>query len=567
MKYFATFILFVSFVFTHSALAQTQEQIAQAQEEMAANANIPLESYIKSETSKTNRAIGGEASTADIKPFGSSLFESGASLRQRNTVNPKYLIAPGDKISIQLWGAVDAANVHIVDNQGNIFVPNVGPINVLGIEAQALNQTVTERVKQIYTDNVNIYVNLLASTPVGVFVTGNVTRPGQYAGAASDTILFYLQQAGGILSERGSYRKIDIIRDDSVVMSVDLYAFLNAGQMPAHSFKDGDVVLVSARGPTITAEGIMGVSRSYELLTETSSGQEIVDLVRPAVEVTHVSVTGVRNQQPIARYFGLDDFANFTVQDGDNLLFNDDLRAQVISVMLSGSYLGPSFYAVDSDTRLHDLLATVPVEQDQANVNAVYILRESVKLEQQRLLNESLDRLERSVFTAPASSDGEARLRAQEAQLVGQFIARARQAEPLGRVVVAVDGRVSNIRLEQGDEIVIPAFSDLVNVAGEVMMPQAIVYSDKRSIEDYVSLAGGFTDRANMSTYLIVHANGATTLVDDSSPWFGANNTTKLKPGDQIVILPKVDSKLMQTVKDITQIIFQIAVAADVVRD
>ncbi len=567
MKYLAKVFVFVGVLFAGNVWSQTQEQIEEARAQAQASASIPLETYIKSETNPPTRGGAIPPPSANILPFGSSLFESGAALRQRSAVNPQYLIAPGDKISVQLWGAVDAANVHIVDNQGNIFVPNVGPINVMGAQAQQLNQVVTERVKQIYTDNVNIYVNLLASTPVGVFVTGNVTRPGQYAGSASDTILFYLQQAGGILAERGSYRKIDIIRDEKVLASVDLYAFLNAGKMPIHSFKDGDVVLVTARGPSIIAEGIKGVSRSYELIQAQSSGKEIVELVRPAVEVTHVSVTGVREQQPIARYFSLEEFSTFTVQDGDNLLFNDDLRAQVISVTLSGSFLGPSIYALDSDVRLHDLLASVPVEPEQANTSAVYILRESVKLEQKRLLDDSLDRLERSVFTAPASSDGEARLRAQEAQIVGQFIDRARNVEPLGRVVVAVNGKVSNIRLEQGDEIVIPAYSDLVNVAGEVMIPQAIVFDNNRSIEDYVNMAGGFTDRANTSTYLIVHANGATTLVDDSSPWFGASNSTKLAAGDQIVILPKVDSKLMQTVKDITQIIFQIAVAADVVRD
>ncbi|MFC4700080.1 polysaccharide biosynthesis/export family protein [Glaciecola siphonariae] len=565
MRIFALTISLLLCIYSSHTNAQSAEQLAQAQEQAAASADIPLESYIKSQNSERLLPLRNNGSTdQEITPFGANLFEKNTAARQRATVNPEYLIAPGDKISIQLWGAVDSANVHIVDNQGNIFVPSIGPIQVAGLRAQNLNEAVTARVKQIYTDNVNIYVNLLASTPVGVFVTGNVERPGQYAGSASDSILFYLQQAGGILPARGSYRQIDIIREQAVVASIDLYDFMLSGRLSSHAFKDGDVVLVNPRGPSVVVEGVESTPRSYELNAPQVDGAGVLKLVRPDVDVTHVSITGVRSQQPIARYLTLDSFSNFTVQDGDTLLFNDDLRAQVISVMLAGSYLGPSFYALDNSARLHDLLASVPVEPSQANIDAVYILRESVKQEQKRLLDDALDRLERSIFTAPASSDGEARLRAQEAQLVSEFIERARKIEPLGRVVVAVDGQVANIRLEQGDEVVIPPYSDLVNVAGEVMLPQAIVYQEGRTIEQYIGLAGGFTDRANKATFLLVHANGATTLIDDGGPWFSQNSARALQPGDQILILPKVDSKLMQTVKDITQIIFQIAVAANV---
>ncbi|TOK01199.1 sugar transporter, partial [Vibrio parahaemolyticus] len=76
--------------------------------------------------------------------------------------------------------------------------------------------------------------------------------------------------------------------------------------------------------------------------------------------------------------------------------------------------------------------------------------------QQKERLEESLHRLERSVFTAPASSDGEARIRAQEAQMVMQFVDRARKVQPLGKVVVSDSGKVANILLEQGDKVVIP---------------------------------------------------------------------------------------------------------------
>jgi hypothetical protein len=210
------------------------------------------------------------------------------------------------------------------------------------------------------------------------------------------------------------------------------------------------------------------------------------------------------------------------------------------------------------------LLNTVEFDEEQADLSSIYIVRESVKTQQKALLEESLARLERLVFTAPASSDGEARLRAQEAQLVAQFIDRARKVEPKGKVVVSIDGNVSDVRLEQGDEVVIPQFSDLINVSGEVMLPQALVFKQDASISDYVNWAGGYTDRANKNTIVIIHPNGQTSIVNNGNYWFGSGAETKLKAGDQLLITPKADSKLMQTFKDVTQIIFQIAVAANV---
>ncbi len=528
-----------------------------------------LESFINS--GSVQNAPGQATDVAEQNklgvPFGASLF-SHASLNQRRSANnPNYQLAPGDKVSVQLWGAVNQSAVHVVDNQYNLFIPNVGPIELENTSASDLNDVVSRKIKQVYTDNVNIYVNLLASTPVGVLVSGGVMLPGEYAGTSNDSVLHFLKRAGGIDVVRGSYRDVKIIREGDVVQQVDLYEFLTEGKLASHSFKDGDVVLVSPRGLTIAVKSDVG-NTIYEFPHDVVTGEQMLLLSKPDVSISHIAVKGVRNKKPVSQYLTREEFSRLVLADGDELLFNEDLRPQVISVELSGSYLGPSYHAVPSSTKLVELLDHIEVNPEQADVSSVYIIRESVKQQQRALLDASLSRLERSVYTAPASSDGEARLRSQEAQLVAQFIERARQIEPVGKVVVSLNGKPANIRLEQSDTVVIPAKSDLVNISGEVMLPQAVVFANDASIDDYVSWAGGFTDRANQDDVVVIHANGATSVIKLSrNGWFSAASDYKLQAGDQILILPKVDEKLMQSVKDITQIIFQIAVAANVALD
>ncbi len=488
-------------------------------------------------------------------PYGANLFAGGYETERHDGLNDDYLIAAGDKLSIWLWGAVNLSEVVTVDNQGNIFLPNIGPINVLNTPASKINQVVTKKIRTVYKDNVSIYVNLLTATPVSVYVSGSVIRPGQYAGIASDSLLYFLKRAGGIDSERGSYRSIRIVRNGKTLQQNDLYQFLQLGELKSFNFKDGDVLFVDSQKPTVSVTGTVKNPFKFELMADTITGSDMLALAKPYAKVSHVGIMGTRDNGPFSTYLDMNTFKTFEVKDGDQLIFNDDLRAQILDVQVSGSYLGPSYYAVKKSTRLHTLLSNIEIDPALANYQSIYILRKSVAERQKEMIEQSLQRLERTLFTAPVSSDGEAAIRAKEAEMILAFSERARKIQPLGKVVVSDKGNVANILLEQGDIVVIPERSDLIQIGGEVVMPQALVFNPKADIEDYVAWAGGYSERANYKQPLILKANGMLKSDDD----------TKLEAGDQILIMPRVDSKTMQVVKDITQIVYQIAVAADVI--
>lgn len=488
-------------------------------------------------------------------PYGANLFAGGYETERSDGMNDNYLIAPGDKLNIWIWGAVNFSNVVTVDNQGNIFIPDVGPINVKNVPASQVNNLVTSKIGDVFTNNVNIYVNLLTTTPVSVFVTGPVIRPGQYAGQSSDSVLYFLKRAGGIDSERGSYRQIKVLRQNQVIQKIDLYEFMQQGRMPKLSLKDQDVILVEPQGPMINVAGKVRNPFRFELTQRNTLGSELINYALPLAKVSHVGVIGDRPSGPFSIYMPFKDFASLQLKDGDKVLFNDDMHAQVYDVQVTGSYMGPSYFTVRKETKLHDLLNHIPIDPKLADYQSIYLMRKSVAARQKEMLDESLNRLERSVFTAPASSDGEAAIRAKEAELVMQFVEKARKIQPLGKVVVSDKGIIANIQLEQGDQIVIPNKTDLIQVGGEVLMPQAVVYNANADLDDYVAWAGGFTERANDKRIAVVHANGLVEFKGQGS----------VQAGDQILVLPKVDSKTMQSVKDITQIIYQIAVAADVV--
>ena len=138
-------------------------------------------------------------------------------------------------------------NLHeilVVDSQGNIFIPKVGAVNLLGVKNSSLVPIIKSAVNKIYKNNVFVYADMNAYQNVSVFVTGSVNAPGLYQGLSSDSIIQYLDKAGGINLDYGSFREIQILRNNKIIRNIDLYNFLLKGQLELFPFRSGDVILV-----------------------------------------------------------------------------------------------------------------------------------------------------------------------------------------------------------------------------------------------------------------------------------------------------------------------------------
>ncbi|RFA28025.1 capsid assembly protein [Alkalilimnicola ehrlichii] len=493
-----------------------------------------------------------------IPPFGAHLFTGGFRGTRASGLNPSYRILPGDQVTLRAWGAAEIDRVLPVDAQGNIFVPNVGPIHVEGVSNSELDSRVRAAIREVFTDNVSVYTNLQGVQPVAVFVTGFVNKPGRYAGNPNDSLLYFLDQAGGIDKNSGSFRRIRVLRERETLEEVDLYDFLLAGDLARPQFEDGDTIVVERRGPVVTVSGDVAQAYRYELDGNARLGHELIQLVQLEAGVSHVLIRGVRDRGPVSAYLPLHEFESDVLRSGDEVIFAADQRTDSIVVHLEGSYYGPSHFAVPKDATLRELLDSIEIDPDLTDARSVSLRRRSVAERQRQSLEDSLRRLESVYLGAPASTPEEATMRAREAELIQDFVARASQIEPTGRMVVAHDGEISNIRLQDGDVITIPERSDSVLVSGEVRIPQAIVYRSNESARDYVERAGGFTERANRREILLVRQNGEVVA---------ARRGVALRPGDEILVLPTAPTKNLHLAATLTQILFQIAVTTAVVLD
>lgn len=495
-----------------------------------------------------------------LKPFASKLFEGRFASTFSDAASGDYVLAPGDRVVVRIWGARSYDDVLIVDQQGNLFIPEVGPVHVGGIKNSSLLSTVRSAISRVYTDNVQAYVSLQSAQPVAVYVTGFVNHPGRYAGGSLDSVLSFLDRAGGIDPERGSYRRIEIIRNKQVIADLDLYQFALAGEVTSLRLKDGDVILVKEKGISVSAYGLLREEAVYEL-TQTpakkSMGSRLVELASPLKNVSHVSVSGTRNKAPFNRYLSLDEFKSFALADGDIVEFVADMPGQTIMATVTGAITGASRYPIHKTVKLRDLLRRVEVEPELAATDAIYLRRKSVARDQKVVLQDSLRRLEQTALTATSSTPEEAQLRVDEARLIQDFVKRASQLEPDGVIVVSRGTEINDIWLEDGDEVVIPQKTNVVQITGEVVMPKAVAFEKGMSLDDYLAAAGGVSSRADEEHILVAKQNGEVGMADRLG----------ISPGDRIMVLPKVDTKGMLLAKDLMQIIYQIAVATKIAID
>ncbi|WP_279176956.1 polysaccharide biosynthesis/export family protein [Campylobacter insulaenigrae] len=493
-----------------------------------------------------------------IKVFGAHLFSGNFTKFTQHVYNPDYKLTVGDRINVKIWGAVEFIQTLTVDSQGNIFIPKVGAINLLGVKNSALVSVITKAINKIYKSNVYVYADMDIYQNVSVFVTGNVNQPGLYQGLSSDSIIQYIDKAKGINLEYGSFREIEILRDNQVIKKIDLYDFLLKGELGLFPFRMGDVILVGSVKDYVFVNGDVQKPFRFELNQDIKTLADIANIAGAKPIVTNAVVKSYRADHRLQiDAYAKKDFSEVILHAGDEIEFRPDYTAQNINIQIEGEHNGLHSIVVKKGTTLADVVDMISANP-QSNMQALQIFRKSVAATQKQLINAQLKELETLALTSSSVNAEQASIRATQAKTILDFIERAKKVEPKGQIVIDSVKAYKAVVLEDGDIINIPSKNNIVLVQGEVSIPGAFVYINKEKLRYYINLAGGYSDRADVSRVLIINANGKATK-------YNGRSSADIKPGDSVLVLPKVDSQNLQVVSMLTQILYQIAIATNVV--
>ncbi len=485
--------------------------------------------------------------------FGSQLFAGRFGAVPFSGFNPDYVIATGDRLTVRMWGAFTFEATQVVDAHGNVFIPNVGPIAVRGVRNADLNREVATQVKRVFRANVGVYATLEAAQPVKVYVTGFVKAPGLYAGLSSDSILYYLDRAGGIDPDRGSYLEVDVLRGGKPVAAVNLYRFLLEGRIEPLQLQEGDTIVAQSRRHTVQVGGEVQNPYVFEFKKPRVSGTDLLAVARPKPSATHISIVRQIGPDRRAEYHPLADAERITIEDGDLVTLTSDKYPGTILVRVEGAQLGQQALVLPFGAKLEDALVRIK-PAPQANIEAVQLYRQSIAARQKELIEVSLRSLEAYALTARSATNEEAQLRQRESGLMMTFIERARAVQPKGQVVLLPAAQAGQTILEDGDLIRVPNRSNTVLVSGEVVFPSALVWEPNATAQTFIARAGGFSQLANEDRIVILRQDGS----------LAESETALVRPGDEIMVLPKITTKSIEITRAITTILFQIAYTAKI---
>ncbi|EAL2649547.1 polysaccharide export protein [Campylobacter coli] len=535
-------ILFLSCIFCFGAIDVSQ---------ISSNGNSSTTSFVQGLENNISKSA-----PTQIPVFGAELFNGNFKNYTQRVYNPDYKIAVGDQISLKIWGAVEFEQILVVDSQGNIFIPKVGAVNLLGVKNSALVSVIKAQVNKIYKNNVFVYADMNAYQNVSVFVTGSVNAPGLYQGLSSDSVIQYLDKAGGINLEYGSFRDIQILRNNAVIKKIDLYDFLLKGQMDLFPFRSGDVVLVGNVQSYVFVNGDVQRPFRFELANDIKTLFDLARVAGAKPIVTNAILRSYGNDHKLeVSAYNKMQFSKVLLKTGDEVQFNPEYISQNISITVNGEHSGLKTLVVRKGTTLEDVSRLI-VANGQSDMNALQVFRKSVAKTQKDLINAQLKELETLALTSPSVTSQGAAIKAEQAKLILEFIQRARELEPKGQIVIDKPKSYAEVILEEGDTINVPSKNNLIIVQGEVTLPGAFVYNKGENLKYYINLAGGYGERADTSKVLVIRNNGKAQRYSGS---------VDMMPGDSVLVLPKVESENLQIFSMLTQILYQIAVATNVV--
>lgn len=433
------------------------------------------ESRLREETKEnTSDMLEDHPTTQDLargdQVFGRNIFNT-RNLTFEPSVNlatpSNYRLGPGDEVIIDIWGASQNTIRQQISPEGTINISKIGPVNLSGMTVSAANDYLKAALNKIYnglnntTDPTSdIRLTLGNIRTIQINVMGEVVQPGTYALSSFSTVFHALYRAGGV-SDIGSLRNVQLVRNGKNIATIDVYEFIMKGNTQDDiRLQEGDVVIVPAYDVLVKISGKVKRPMRFEM----KKGESLSTLITYAggfdadAYTRSLRVVRQNGEEYEVNTVKDMDYSIYKMRNGDVVTAEAILNRFTNKLEIRGAVYRPGIY------------------QLSGKLNTI---RELVN-EAQGLTGDAF--LNRAVLY--------------------------RQREDLTSEVVPVDirsimdGTSPNLALMKNDILYIPSIHDLedrgnVTVHGEVAHPDSYPYADNMTLEDLIIQAGGLREAAS----------------------------------------------------------------------
>ncbi|MGC8822661.1 MAG: SLBB domain-containing protein [Desulfurella sp.] len=450
--------------------------------------------------------------------------------------------------------------------------------------------------------------------PIGpeVAIAGAVKNPAIYELKGRTSILALIEMAGGLQSFAFTgrvqvYRIVDhqvrMVFEDSLK---DLRNLETLKKHPEANFivHGGDLVKIFSVPEelnTVKLEGAVAMPGSFAIKPNVTTLKTVIDraggLLYYASDKAEITRTSITQEGPkverfyvnLAKALKDDPKDNIKLERGDYIFVRTIPNWHPYEyVYIGGQVKYPGVYPITPGERLSSVLERAGGYAKDAYLRGAVFTRASVQKIQQQSIDLMINRLQQQLLASNAqtASTAVSSTTTEAAQVTlanaQALIASLRSVKASGRVTInlapirILKGSSEDIPLENGDSLYIPVRNDVVNVVGAVMSPGSYVYNPHYTWKDYIEMAGGYESYADTKDVYVYRANGSAVKVSHGlvswNPYKDrwefaafAKEDNRLWPGDTIIVPQKIQEfPWLRNIKDITQILMNIAVTAGV---
>jgi protein involved in polysaccharide export with SLBB domain len=440
--------------------------------------------------------------------FGSNFFDMmQTSFMPINEPNfdGSYILDFGDILEVQIIGQKDSIDRLDIKRDGSINISDIGKIFISGLSLDAASNLIMSKINSTYI-GVEAYISLVNIRDVQVLITGNAYNPGIYTLNGNSNILHALSMAGG-MDDIGSYRQVDLIRNNEVINSIDLYnVFIHGKSGFGQRLRSGDSILIKPANNIVSISGAVKRPGTYEL----KLNESLLDLLNyangftDAADKRNIKVERlIDDNTQFIKIKNLNELASIKPNSGDRL----DVRSyERKKVKIIGAVNSPGVYSISSGDTLYSLIIKADGYSDNAYpFGGILNNKKTLELNEQAV--ESLY----TSFVQKLMTKGDPLFASESLPFA---LKELKKSDTSGRVMAEFDLSVLEANpdldtfLDDGDEIIIPRITQQVYIFGEVNNNGAIRYMPAQTINDYISRSGGMTDAADAQFIYVVHPNG-----------------------------------------------------------
>lgn len=423
--------------------------------------------------------------SANALIFGSELFDNPTlnfepDLKLATPMN--YILGPGDELQVSVYGVQEYNATIPVSVEGKITIDYVGQISVSGISIEAATQKIKAAIARVYSTvssgQSQVSVSLSRIRTIKITIVGG-KQPGNYSISSLATVYNALHLAGGP-GKNGSYRNIELIRNNKVYKNVDIYKFLVKGDQSDNvSLKDNDVIRI----PAYSQRVIVGGEVKRPGIFEMKQGENFSDLLNFASGFNEFAyTTSVNVMQKTGKEFKVHDineseYNSYMPQSGDVFRVTKILNRFENRIKIEGAVFRPDYYSYSEGMRISDLVTRAEGLKEDAYTKRARIIR-----------------LKTDLTTEIVNVD----------------------------LSAALSGDLSaDLELKREDIITVYSILDFreeykVTIDGEVKKPGIYDYFENLTLNDLIVEVGGFTGSASKRVEIARMLKSD--VIDDSDP-------------------------------------------------